>query len=99
MPYHINLGKKTLRWLKVPWSNNTGLIIDELIRMGILAQKRKPWPDGHKVRQYWVNFTFDWSVGFAQTDFYRAFLAVLVPVEFRKRFGAYLEKKTQTKMK
>ena len=99
VPYHINLGKKTLRWLKVPWSNNTGLIIDELIRMGILAQKRKAWPNGHKVRQFWVNFPFDWSVGFTQTDFDRALLAALGPVEFRKRFGSYLVKKTENKQK
>ena len=99
VPYHINLGKKTLRWLKVPWSNNTGLIIDELIRMGILAQKRKPWPDGHKVRQFWVNFPFDLSISSTQTDFDRALLAVLGPVEFRKRFGSYLAKKTENKQK
>ena len=94
-PYHIELGKRTLRWLKVPWSKNIGRIVDELIRMRILAQKREAWPDGHKVRQYWVNFPFDWSVGSTQTDFDDALLAVLGLVEFRKRFGSYLAKKIE----
>ena len=92
-PNYIELGKKTLRRLEVPWSNNTGRIIGELIQMGILVQKRKPWLDGHKVRQFWVNFPFDWSVGSTQTDFDNALLAVLGSVEIRKRFGSYLATK------
>lgn len=55
----IDLPKLFLRHLKVPNANNTARWIREMERTGVLQKKRESWPDGHKARQYWVNFPFD----------------------------------------
>lgn len=66
---YIDLPKQLLRLLRVPNANNTARFVSDLEKIGVLKLKRKAWPDRHKARQYWVNFSFDPSGELVDGDF------------------------------
>jgi hypothetical protein len=85
----VDLPKTLLRRLKVPWRNNTGRIIRELERLHIIKSKRKPWPDGHKAAQYWVNFPFDLKQAPGSTDFDDALWRTIGYSGIKQRFSQH----------
>lgn len=83
----LDISKKLLRSIGVPGSANTRDFVQLIEGLGILVLKRKPWPDGHKCAQYWVNYPFDVNGVSRYSDFDEALWEIAGYGGIRGRFG------------